>query len=377
MSTSTGSESSFPIIKSVTNSKQDLYYKNNGFSHSIVFPGIGAISLPNEDIIPEYSYKNFKVGEGNGETTHFHPRLDEIVIEDSSFYLNDAPLSVGEYDFENQQVINGDVAFVNFDITKSPLWNKCAKIHYFHNHISESVDLSIGTNEKYNKSYGAIAMTNYPFSMNVTLNDTEYITGYKISPFYGYQQSSNFRPNSAPIYYSSSPITLDHIRVGKAVNVGNSNQQIWKTPSVEVQISDNGENWTTIQTSTSSFAAEQFYQEDGSKQSSNWWKLQISSTINGNIQALTSHQDFFTELNQDNSDYNFKGTDPKWLVLGNSSEYDFGKVGLNFVTPPAEGDLIIMDAALNLPYKDWETISFLSCSLSFPDPEPEEESDGN
>ena len=62
------------------------------------------------------------------------------------------------------------------------------------------------------------------------------------------------------------------------------------------------------------------------------------------------------------------GYDPKYLVAGNSAEYDFGKVGLNFETPPADGAEITMDAILDLPFKNNDIILTFSYSVTLDDP---------
>ena len=45
------------------------------------------------------------------------------------------------------------------------------------------------------------------------------------------------------------------------------------------------------------------------------------------------------------------GIDPNFIIVGNSAEYDFAKVGLEFKTPPPAGTIITMEATLDLPYK--------------------------
>ena len=62
------------------------------------------------------------------------------------------------------------------------------------------------------------------------------------------------------------------------------------------------------------------------------------------------------------------GYDQKTIVAGNSAIYDFGKCGVNFTEAPAEDAVITMDAVLNLPYKDNNTILIASYEAEVQDP---------
>ena len=64
-----------------------------------------------------------------------------------------------------------------------------------------------------------------------------------------------------------------------------------------------------------------------------------------------------------------KGYDPKYIIVGNSQEFDFGKCGITFETPPPENAVITMDAILDLPYKDTDIIMTMSLEVEQPNPE--------
>ena len=51
----------------------------------------------------------------------------------------------------------------------------------------------------------------------------------------------------------------------------------------------------------------------------------------------------------------------KAIIFGNSKEYDFRKVGLNFKTPPQESTEILLNATLDIPYKDDQIIMYETC----------------
>ena len=77
-----------------------------------------------------------------------------------------------------------------------------------------------------------------------------------------------------------------------------------------------------------------------------------------NIFSLETNSDY----NPDNSNHNNRSGYPLFtnnssIIFGDTAVFDYGKVGLNFDTPPDDGTSIILDAGLDYPYVD-ENVSF-------------------
>ena len=112
---------------------------------------------------------------------------------------------------------------------------------------------------------------------------------------------------------------------------------------------------------SSSTDASQFLVTKFEPVTAKYWKLQMSG-ISYYFNATSITAQGSNRLNRcsiesgssaSNSLYkqNIMGIDPNFIIVGNSAEYDFAKVGLEFKTPPPAGTIITMEATLDLPYK--------------------------
>ncbi len=327
---------SFPYSMRALNCRSDAAANNFGFAHSIVFPGFGTIPLPNESIIPAYNYNGINIGTGDGTTTNWLPAVNEVV---SAKVYVDGALT--------------DASFQNFDPRKSPLWNKCIKVEYL-NGSGVFATRDIPSTSMYNNLVECIAI---PMSNMVAakyINDVEVRQGF--APSLVYTSGSYTSLGTNVVYYDAAGITLDHFRVGKqyndSYNYPNSSNPYY------LQYSDDGSTWSTVATATESYIT--YYFE---AITAKYWRLTggtdagyPSRTANGF--AITQSEEAYARV----------GYDQKAIVAGNSAEFDFGKCGVNFTTAPAAGTTITMDAVLNLPYKDNNTVLIASYEAEVPDP---------
>lgn len=324
---------SFPYSMCALNCRSDAAANNFGFAHSIVFPGFGTIPLPNESIIPAYNYNGISIGTGDGTTTNWLPAVNEVV---SAKVYVDGTLT--------------DTSFQNFDPRKSPLWNKCIRVEYL-NRSGVFATRDIPSMSVYNNRVGCIAI---PMSNMVA---AQYINGVPagqgFAPSLAYSDSSL---GTNVVYYDAAGITLDHFRVGKQYTISyiypNSRNPYY------LQYSDDGSTWSTVATATESYITYYF-----KAITAKYWRLTggtdagyLSKDTNGF--AITQSEEAYARV----------GYDQKAIVAGNSAEFDFGKCGINFTTAPAAGTTITMDAILNLPYKDNNTVLIASYEAEVPDP---------
>lgn len=345
-----GTGSTFPYQLTALNERSDAPDNNFGFAHSIVFPGFGTIPLPNESIIPAYNYTGINIGTGDGTTTHWLPAVNEVV---SAKVYVDGELT--------------DARFQNFDPRKSPLWNKCIKVEYLNKDgVFATRDIpstSIYTNGSNINQVACIAI---PMSNMVAaqyINGTPTLQGFAPSIYTSRGDYSSTSWGTNVIYYDAAGITLDHLRVGKQC------ENSYSTPSYEysqpndrypyyLEYSEDGSTWTTAATATASYIT--YYFE---AITAKYWRLRggaLAGHVNDSAEgfAITPSEEAYARV----------GYDQKAIVAGNSAEFDFGKCGINFTTAPASGALITMDAVLNLPYKDNNTILIASYEAEVPDP---------
>lgn len=329
----------FPITRSITNSRIELTSGNIGFMHSIVFPDYGAIQLPNENILPPYAFNGIVIGTGDGSTTNFKTDVDELALD-----ANGIPRFTA--------YVNGEATkatFINFDITKSPLYNKVAYLekYTYKNHNSTArIELT-------SRAYSSTKYVSYPIAMSSQC----FSAGGRFSE-YAPAPNSNIGDTdygTRVIYYDEAGITLDHIIVGKYYSSSLYTAQFY------LQYSDDGNTWTTAATVTTAYIPVYF-----TPVTAKYWRIYSTNTnwnsefYNRNSMIHTAKQEAYAN--------SASGYDPKYLVAGNSAEYDFGKVGLNFETPPADGAEITMDAILDLPFKNNDIILTFSYSVTLDDP---------
>lgn len=322
-----------PISASTTNNRWDSDYNNFSFAHSIIFNNIGVIPLPNHEICPPYEYKNIIVGVGDGNKTTFLPYINEVVSAIGYVDGKETPSS-----------------FQNFDPRNSPLWNKCIKY----------ID--------YTKSSEEISIPSYRLSTaNSSAATTITHCHYSIAPLSDLPHQSDtvlIQSSSAYIYYDENKITLDHIRIGGWVGYSSRGYPYASsyddTPNVSLFYSDDEIDWTLAATVTQSY---QFIYFDSV--SAKYWKLKFSDAVlDDGFIATTS-----TAEQWEKNKFTSKGYDPKYIIVGNSQEFDFGKCGITFETPPPENAVITMDATLDLPYKDTDIIMTMSLEVEQPNPE--------
>lgn len=321
-----------PVSASTTNNRWDSNYNNFSFAHSIIFNNIGVIPLPNHEICPPYEYKNIIVGVGDGNKTTFLPYINEVVSAIGYVDGNETPSS-----------------FQNFDPRNSPLWNKCIKY----------ID--------YEESSEEISIPSYRLSEEESTNANPTITHchYSIAPLSNLPHQSDtvlIQSSSAYIYYDENKITLDHIRIGGWVGYDSYSPFYDYSPNVSLFYSDDEIDWTLAATVTQSY---QFIYFDSV--SAKYWKLKFSDGAvpnNKSFMATTS-----TAEQWEKNRFTSRGYDPKYIIVGNSQEFDFGKCGITFETPPPENAVITMDAILDLPYKDTDIIMTMSLEVEQPNPE--------
>lgn len=328
----------FPITYTAINQLYTQTQNNFGFAHSIVFPLLGAIELPCPSIIPEYVIKDIPIGVGNGQTTHFFTSINELALDENQqpklvVYIQNSETS------EKLIVDSSEYQFINFNIKQSPLWNKILYIENAQNYQIYPSDLI-----KLTDSYGQkgfefcwAALTNSTFSMNNFGG-----------PHLVFAPSAYWRE----VFYDEQGITLDHAKIG-SIKIKTPYDSI-KSPSMILSYRNNDtEEWTSISIPSSNMS--KFEVTTFDPITAKYWQIQTSnfggSLSNSYSYTLQGSNRLGNLTNADVYNQNVYGYDPNYIVVGNSAEYDFSKVGLNFKTPPPEGAIITMDATLDLPYK--------------------------
>lgn len=337
-------EASFPYSIRALNCRSNAPNNNFGFAHSIVFPGFGTIPLPNENIIPAYNYNGISIGTGDGTTTNWLPAINEVVS--AKVYVDGALTDAG---------------FQNFDPRKSPLWNKCIKVEYV-NGSGVFATRNIPSTSMYNNLVECIAI---PMSNMVAakyINGTPTQQGFAPSAYTSKSDYSSTSWGTRAIYYDAAGITLDHFRVGKHCHYKYKAEFEYSFPNntypYYLEYSDDGNTWTTAATASASYIT--YYFE---AITAKYWRLR------GGTSAGSSGGDCYgLAVTPSEEAYKRVGYDQKAIVAGNSAEFDFGKCGINFTTAPADGAVITMDAVLNLPYKDNNTVFICSYEAEVPDP---------
>lgn len=334
-------KAAFPYALKALNCRSNADSNNFGFAHSIVLPGLGTIPLPNESILPAYNYTGISIGTGDGTTTNWLPSVNEVVS--AKVYI-DGALS--------------EAAFQSFDVKKSPLWNKCIKIEYFQN-STVIATLDIPSYGHANNQAACIAL---PMSNMVAAAYVNGIYAGKHAPK-AYQSRGGYSSESLGtrvIYYDAEGITLDHFRCCPASysNTGSqSNTYIWPQGNYTLEYSDDGSSWTVAITATEAFKVYYF-----TPITAKYWRLR-----GGHSFGYSDIPEGYAIVPSE-KEYRKVGYDQKAIVAGNSTVYDFGKCGVNFAEAPAKGAIITMDAVLNLPYKDNNTILVASYEAEVQDP---------
>ena len=314
----------------------DSDQNNFGFAHSIIIPGFGAIPLPNHEILPPYEYKNIIVGTGDGTTLTFLPYINEVVN------------AIG---FVNGQQQNS--SFINFDPIKSPLWNKLVKIQY------GDIIISIPSYECVTKKtsyWYSTADINYCQFSQALLSD---FPSKLAIPWIDGRHEYTY------VFYDETGITLDHLRIGGVWGGTpySGFKYIIDVP-IQVFISDDNATWQLITTINKSYTTFYF-----TRTTAKYWKI-IFQTNDQTSYTTTVYGAASTEMQyqKQSGSSGACGIDPKFFVAGDSQEFDFGKCGITFETPPPEGAIITMDAILDLPYKDTDIVMTMSVEVEQPDP---------
>ncbi len=352
----------FPIINYKNNVLLTPTQHNFGFAHSIVFPNFGAIALPNEKIIPKYTL-DVAIGEGDGEKTVFYTSVNELAVDENEKPILKVYFQNSE-DGEKSLVDSSNYTFTNFTAKKSPLWNKMIYVEnkstgeqiekgtYFMN------DPNASSNRNLDQCFfGYCALTNFSFGVKKSTS----------SSWDGFHEF--FAPGGYwdAVYYDEQGITLDEGKIGSYGDryYAGGNYYSYNNPSLVLFYKDLAEeDWSEekkIVIPPSSTDVTQFLVTKFEPITAKYWKLQmsgISYSQNANhITAQGSNRlnkcNIVSGSSASNSLYeqHIMGIDPNFIIVGNSAEYDFAKVGLEFKTPPPAGTIITMEATLDLPYK--------------------------
>lgn len=342
-SVTTADSGQFPCKYTSLNNRIDADVTNFGFAHSVVFPGFGIIPLPNAAICPEYNYNGIAVGTGDGATTIFLPAVNEVVS--AKIYVDGALT---------------EATFQNFDPRKSPLWNKGIRVDYIKG-TSICTSLPIPSVGVSGVKSSAISI---PMSSQAAAGYTAYGQASQFAPA-KYTGASNYnitRLGTEIVYYDEAGITLDHIRIGKHchyTNISSSGYRKFITNTYTLSYSDDDVTWTEAITINTAYVTTYF-----TRITAKYWKLS-GGTYGGGYPERSFYGYTSVPAQEVSSCADY---DPKYIVAGNSAEFDFGKCGINFTTAPAAGTIITMDAVLNLPYKDTNTILICSYEAEVPDP---------
>ena len=318
-----------PLTTQRLNRRWDANDNNIGFAHSIVIPGFGAIALPNHEICPPYEYKNIVVGTGDGNSVTFLPYINEVVS--AVGYVN------GEASESN---------FINFDPRKSPLWNKCVKL------VSNAEEYEVPGYKLENRyisgSDSQLASVSYTYCPALLSEKTH----AKVTPGIN---------SSYYIYYDEQGITLDHARIGGNTHYNNPTTYYRYDKPVTLFYSDDGEQWTQAIKIEQSYKV--FYFD---RVTAKYWKILFDlANVWADMKFIAT---FSTAEQWDKNQFTQRGMDPKFFVAGDSQEFDFGKCGITFTTPPPEGAIITMDAILDLPYKDTDIVMTMTVEVEQPNP---------
>lgn len=322
-------ESEIPTTAKTLNRRWNANDNNIGFAHSIVIPGFGAIALPNHEICPPYEYKNIVVGTGDGNSSTFLPYINEVVS------------AVG--------YVNGKVSestFINFDPRKSPLWNKCIKL------VANADEYEVPGYELKNY-YSTGSNMKYTYCPALLSEKTHARATPGINSYNG----------SYYIYYDEQGITLDHARIGGNLYFNDPTSYYRSNRPVTLFYSDDGEQWTQAIKIEQSYITIYF-----DRVTAKYWKVFFNLANVWEDTSMKFLATFSTAEQWEKNQFTQRGMDPKFFVAGDSQEFDFGKCGITFETPPPEGAAITMDAILDLPYKDTDIIMTMSVEVEQPDP---------
>lgn len=339
----------FPITFSSLNNLSTQAYNNFGFAHSIIIPSLGAISLPNKNIIPEYTIKDVAIGTGDGETTHFYTSINELALDEQG--KPKLVVYIQNSETEGKSIVDSsEYEFINFSTKKSPLWNKAISVEDYNLKTIHNINSFKMTGTKCRCGVCALTNCSFPVEDGNYNNDWYYNNAIYYAPNYRYRV----------IYYDEKGITLDEAKIGNiqyeyptgymGYSSGYSNLLLGLTLSYR---NSEEEDWTDISVPSSNMST--FVVTKFEAVTAKYWKLQTSDygslhSMRGTITYQGSNR-LGSLSGQEAKNNNVYGYDPNYIMVGNSAEYDFAKVGLNFKTAPPEGAIITMDATLDLPYK--------------------------
>lgn len=343
---------SLPMTGQLINARCDQAFNNMGFIHSLYIAGIGVIALPNENLIPAYKYNNISIGTGDNKKTNFFTPVNEIVS--STVYIDGVVTAA---------------TFVNFDIKKSPLWGKAYKVQWFDSDDKNVIHEEFPEDSLYVHEYQVGNYMVLPMSGKIVNSDW-----YAIQAKNAIGCAPTVR--SAVVYYDPKGISLDHFRVGAGIeSTGTASQATCK-----LEYSHDGNNWIeTVYTADVQPFTTQYFE----KVTAPWWRIHTVSKLATDsiscpqitVSAPDDALSWVLKTDLPNG-YNYWvasgkittacGYDPKWMVAGDSSQLDFGKVGVNFATPPSAGAKVTMNATLNLPYKNTDSILTISYQVERP-----------
>ena len=308
---------------------------NVGFMHSIVFENFGVIPLPNTGICPAYKMEGIHVGIADGTKTNFFTAINET--QNVTIYVDG---------------VAANVAFQDFDIKRSPLWNMCIGVGEFVNDSLASNLIKLHALDSYTNNGGG-SITQGPIALSLHA----WAGGAAPCSKTGMGGSGEYY---MPIYYSAAGITLDHFRGGALGWTYYSGAGYAFDASLDY--SEDGITWVCACTVTTMCTTVYF-----DAVTAPYWRIRCRTASGYSSVGGWSDCNRFADDVLTNSGAYAAGYDHKAWGIG-SPDYDFGKVGINFATPPEAGSIISMDAELNLPYKSKDTLLVASCAAEIYDP---------
>ena len=305
------------ITTRISNAAFEPAGANIGYVHSIVVDRHAIIALPNSSICPDYAYNDIAVGTGDGSTTHFYTPVNQVVS--SKIYVDGVEDSTAKV--------------VAADVTKSPFWDKCIGVY-------ESASITDGTFIKWHTLPEVGGNKPIALSSQLFASDQDY-TKFAPSNSAKGGYGSYCSIGAAPVYYDENGIWCDHAYIGHLFGDGYAANLIIQYSNEDItDFLAYDSSWTTLADVSASSAAVYF-----TRTKAKYWRLKglFSGSRIGHTSSIEAAWSGAC------------GYNPSCLLLGDSTVHDFGKIGVNFTTAPADGAVITMDAVLNLPFKSPDT----------------------
>ncbi len=376
---------------------------------SVIYP------LPNPDIFPQTIIKNYPLGTGDGIATHFTTWLDEIVINNSSILQNTTELPIS----------NG-ISFINADFKKSPLYNKLVTSVYLQQ-LPKNTDTIVSvfreqplieaTNTLYSqwiqKDEILCAMMcdkqqTSPVGANNAFIQGRYDTYYnpphiyceEKAPILGYDNNWQIKycdqliltehdwvknkrlylydnisyhacRQFIPIQSTNNKLALDSLYIQQLP------QQNWSNNysgilycSSQAQLIFGADDLTSLNliyyspviSRMTKPQSQTFMKDELTKYEFSYWGISIWTNTYDTYDKTEALKDFV--IYSQNR-----------VILSDTATYDVTKIGVTFDTPPADGDLLYLNGAVECPFLSPDITYEISGTavLDFTGTEPETE----